>query len=110
MRTTAPGSFFSAIACSTTGGIASRRVRSMPEGAGREARCADEDATSSGRKTSASTTRRRDVDVTPWIILFGMLRPAARGVALLALLALAPAIAAAQGRVTGTVKDSSDRP
>ena len=48
--------------------------------------------------------------VTPWIILFGMLRPAARALAVLAILALAPAIAAAQGHVAGTIRDASGRP
>jgi tetratricopeptide (TPR) repeat protein len=36
-----------------------------------------------------------------------MLRPAARGLGLLAILALAPAIAAAQGHVAGTIRDAS---
>ena len=39
-----------------------------------------------------------------------MLRPAARGLALLAILALAPASAAAQGHVAGTIRDASRRP
>jgi len=39
-----------------------------------------------------------------------MLRPAARGLALLAILALAPAIAAAQGHVAGTIRDASGHP
>jgi len=39
-----------------------------------------------------------------------MLRPAARGLALLAILALAPATAAAQGHVAGTIRNASGRP
>jgi len=39
-----------------------------------------------------------------------MLRPAARGLALLAFLALAPATAAAQGHVAGTIRNASGRP
>ena len=39
-----------------------------------------------------------------------MLRPAARGLARLAILALTPAIAAAQGHVAGTIRDASGHP
>src|SRR4051794_1871658 len=114
MTITAPGSFFSPIACSTIGAIFASRGVSSPDSADAGPRCAAGAAASAPATNSAASALRRALMVTTVDYTFRMLRPAARGVAVLslalALVALVPAAAVAQGHLAGTIRDASGHP